>query len=101
MANPARNSVRLSGALIEKKAKRFTPAGIPVIEGLVGHESDVIEAGARRKIQCEVRLKAIGEIAERLDSIAIGTELLLQGFLAPARQTGRQLIFHLTNFELE
>jgi primosomal replication protein N len=95
------NSVALSGALLERKSKRFTPAGLPVIEGLISHCSEVQEASSPRTIEMDVRFKALGSIAERIEAIRLGTPLKMQGFLAPARLRSQQLIFHITNFELE
>ena len=91
----------LSATLVEKNAKRFTPAGLPVLECQMHHESQVREAAAMRTIGFECRVKAIGEIAERIEQLALGSVLTMTGFLAPARQHSKQLIFHITDFELE
>jgi primosomal replication protein N len=95
------NRVDLSGCLVEKKAKRYTPAGLPVLELTLGHESPVIEAASPRVVTFEIRVKAIGQVAERIETISIGTNIKATGFLAPFRQHSKQLIFHLTDFELE
>ncbi|MBU3724214.1 MAG: primosomal replication protein N [Burkholderiaceae bacterium] len=91
----------LSATLVEKKAKRFTPAGLPVLECQVHHESQVLEAAAMRTVGFECRVKAVGDIAERVEQLVIGSVLTMTGFLAPARQHSKQLIFHITDFELE
>jgi len=95
------NSAELSGTLVEKKAKRFTPAGIPVLELLVSHQSQVTEAARPRTVQFELRVKALGDIAESIEQAPLGSVLQMKGFFAPARLHSRSLIFHLTNFELE
>lgn len=95
------NQARLSGSLLEKKAKRYTPAGLPVVEALLSHESTVTEAGLSRQVAMEVRLKAIGQIAERLERVSLGKKLNVEGFLAPARLASRQLNVHVTNFDVE
>ncbi len=95
------NRVLLSGCLVEKKAKRYTPAGLPVVELTLAHESQVEEAASQRIVQFEVRVKAVGQVAERIEAVQIGSNVQASGFLAPARQQSKQLIFHLTEFELE
>ena len=95
------NQAALSGNLVEKKAKRFTPAGIPVIEVRLAHISEVVEAGLNRTVQFELKAKAVGEVAERLEKVSLGQNLIMQGFLAPPRLHSTQINFHLTNFELE
>ena len=95
------NRTVLSATLVEKKAKRFTPAGLPVLECQVQHEAQVLEAAGMRHLQFECRVKAVGEVAERIEQAPLGSALLLTGFLAPARQHSKQLIFHITDFELE
>jgi primosomal replication protein N len=95
------NSVSLSGSLLERKSKRFTPAGLPVLEGLISHCSEVQEASSPRIIEMDVRFKALGTVAERMDAVSLGASLAMQGFLAPARLRSQQLIFHITHFELE
>ena len=95
------NRFELSATLIEKGVKRFTPAGVPVLECQVQHDSDVTEAASVRRLNFETRVKAVGETAERLQGIALGSRCRLTGFLAPARLQSKQLIFHITDFELE
>jgi primosomal replication protein N len=95
------NRFDLSATLIEKSVKRYTPAGTPVLECQIQHDSDVSEAASVRRLNFETRVKAVGETAERLQNIALGSRLRLTGFLAPTRLHSRQLLFHITDFELE
>ena len=95
------NQAALSGALAEKKAKRFTPAGLPVLELILAHESEVTEAGLTRKITFEVKAKAVGPVAERIEQVSLGRKIRATGFLAPSRQHSKQISFHMTDFELE
>lgn len=95
------NQAILSAVLAEKKAKRFTPAGLPVLECVLSHESSVQEASQERKLQFEIKAKAIGPIAEELESLSSGSRMIAKGFLAPTRQHSKQLMFHITHIELE
>jgi len=104
MAGPASagtNQVRLTATLIEKKAKRFTPAGVPVLEVMLAYSGEVNEAAIDRQVQFEAKGKAVGQVAERVEGLALGARIHLSGFLAQARQHSRQLVIHLTDFELE
>jgi primosomal replication protein N len=95
------NLLQLSAVVVERKAKRYTPAGLPVVEMLVQHQSAVQEAGLSRTIELFMSVKAIGTIAEQLELVPLGTALRCEGFLAPARQQSKRLNLHLTKFELE
>ncbi len=95
------NQLQLSAVVVERKAKRYTPAGLPVVEMLVQHQSAVQEAGLSRTIELFMSVKAIGTIAEQLELVPLGTALRCEGFLAPARQQSKRLNLHLTKFELE
>ncbi len=95
------NLLQLSAVVVERKAKRYTPAGLPVVETLVQHQSAVQEAGLSRTIELFMSVKAIGTIAEQLELVPLGTALRCEGFLAPARQQSKRLNLHLTKFELE
>ncbi len=95
------NQLQLSAVVVERKAKRYTPAGLPVVEMLVQHQSAVQEAGLSRTIELFMSVKAIGTIAEQLELVPLGATLRCEGFLAPARQQSKRLNLHLTKFELE
>ncbi|MEN9772648.1 MAG: hypothetical protein RJA58_1291 [Pseudomonadota bacterium] len=95
------NQLQLSAVVVERKAKRYTPAGFPVVEVLIQHQSAVQEAGLARTIELLMNVKAIGTIAEQLEQVPLGAALRCEGFLAPARQQSKRLNLHLTKFELE
>jgi primosomal replication protein N len=48
----------------------------------------------------ELSIRAAGPLAERLDRVALGVSLSMQGFLAPRSRNGKGLILHLTQFEI-
>jgi primosomal replication protein N len=62
------NRVELTGVLIERKALRFTPAGVPVVECLIGHQSEQLEAGSPRRVECEIQAIALGSTAQWLQA---------------------------------
>jgi primosomal replication protein N len=85
--------------LIERKALRFTPAGAPVTECVIGHESEQLEAGCPRRVVCEVQTIAIGDPAKWLQAAAPGVQVRLSGFLAARSQNSKQLRLHVTTIE--
>ena len=54
------NRVELDGVLISSRGLRYTPAGIPVFEGVLAHRSTQTEAGAERRIEFELGIKSLG-----------------------------------------
>ena len=76
---------------------RYTPAGMPALNLLLEHESQVSEAGGQRTVKVAVKAVAFGTLAERLARQAIGSVWRFSGFLANARQ-GKSLVFHIQDF---
>lgn len=89
------NQVQLRAVVLECQPIRYTPAGLPVIEMQLEHESEVIEAGRARRIQMVISALAMGDLARQLADTPLGTQLQLQGFLAPTRKGSSRLRLHL------
>ncbi|MDS4015650.1 MAG: primosomal replication protein N [Candidatus Accumulibacter sp.] len=85
--------------LVERQALRFTPAGVPVVEGVLRHQSEQLEAGSPRRVDCEVRLIALAAVARSLQAVEPGAGLVLGGFLAARSRHGKQLQMHVTKIE--
>ena len=94
------NRIGLTAALIEREAIRYTPAGIPIVGLRLSHQSVQREAGADRTVEMEISAIAADRVALRIDRVALGTELKLEGFLAPRRRNVKALVLHVTEFEL-
>jgi primosomal replication protein N len=92
------NRLRLRAALVGRGALRHTPAGLPVIELELQHASQVVEAGLERNLQFSLEAVALGEVALRLEKLAPGVELELEGFLAPRSRRTSRLRVHVTQF---
>ncbi|MFZ2853931.1 MAG: primosomal replication protein N [Rhodocyclaceae bacterium] len=93
------NRVELSGTLIERKALRFTPAGVPVVECVIGHQSEQIEAGSPRRVECEIQAIGLGPTARWLQAANPGASVHLTGFLAAKSQHSKQLRLHVITIE--
>ena len=94
------NRLGLTAALVEREAIRYTPAGVPIVGLKLSHQSVQREAGADRTVEMEIAAIAADRIALRIDRVALGTELKLEGFLAPRRRNVKALVLHITDFEL-
>jgi len=94
------NRLGLTAALVEREAIRYTPAGVPIVGLKLSHQSVQREAGADRTVELEISAIAADRLALRMDRVALGTELKLEGFLAPRRRNVKALVLHITAFEL-
>ena len=77
---------------------RYTPAGLPALNLLLEHESDVQEAGQTRQVKVVMKSVAFGAMAERLVKQAIGSLWRFEGFLASGR-SGKGVVFHIQDLE--
>jgi len=64
----------------------------------IGHASEQNEAGAKRQVQCEVPVMAIGEIAK--SRFKSGDTVSVDGFLSRRSLNSPQLVLHANNIEL-
>ncbi|MFO1221309.1 MAG: primosomal replication protein N [Burkholderiaceae bacterium] len=92
------NRLLLSARLIERGARRYTPAGLPVSELLLQHESEQTEDGQPRRVNLELRALAIGAITQTVDALELGATGSFAGFLAHTRN-GRGVLFHITSLD--
>lgn len=89
------NQLTLHATAIEVKPLRYTPSGLPAIEMLLEHESEVIEAGLGRRIQLTLPAVALGDLALMLADTPLGTDFSLKGFIAPVRKSSNRVVFHI------
>ncbi|HNC52327.1 MAG TPA: primosomal replication protein N [Accumulibacter sp.] len=89
----------MTGTLIERQGLRFTPAGVPVTECLIEHQSEQVEAGSPRRVECEIRAIALGPTARWLAAASPGAALRLTGFLAARSRNSKQPRLHITTIE--
>ncbi|MBB1161273.1 primosomal replication protein N [Aquariibacter albus] len=92
------NRVVLTGSLAERGILRYTPAGLPALDLRLTHASEVVEAGAVRKIAFEIRALALGELAGQAAQLAVGEAIQVEGFLGPAFR-GAGVRLHVTGFQ--
>ena len=93
--------IEFSGELIERKALRFTPAGVPVLEFRLRHESEQVEAGISRRVECEIAAIIVGPQARNLQGALPGVKISVIGFLAARSRNSRQPMLHVNIIEFE
>ena len=89
------NRLVLSATLQERGALRYTPAGLPALDLLLAHESEVSQEGQARKVSLQVKALVIGSLVAQISKMPLGSEARFAGFMATARN-GRGMLFHIT-----
>ena len=92
------NRFTLAAQVQAKAALRYTPAGLPVIDLSLRHAGTVTEAQLPRQLDFEIPAVALGEAAQRLERVALGSMLQLDGFLAPRSRRSKTLVLHNTDY---
>ena len=97
MTSPAGNQLQLLAAVVQVQSLRYTPAGIPVINLVLEHESTVTELDTPRLVKLQLRAVAFGAQAETLSRQGLDSVCEFHGFLANARN-GKGVVFHIQDF---
>ena len=93
------NLLVIQGELLKVEELRFTPAGIPILNLVIGHTSEQVEAGMKRKVECEVNAMVMGELAKTCQSLQAGTPVKVAGFIAKRSFKSTQLVLHINRLE--
>ncbi|MBK6853557.1 MAG: primosomal replication protein N [Burkholderiales bacterium] len=91
------NQLVLSARIVQRDALRYTPAGLPVVDLRLAHESERFQEGQTRKLSLEVTACALGELARDLVNTALGTAGNFTGFLVKHRN-GRGVMLQIESF---
>ena len=89
------NHLVLQAVLEQRGALRYTPAGLPALDVVLAHESEVSHEGQARKVAMQVKALAIGSMVALVSAMPLGSGATFSGFLAAARN-GKGLLFHIT-----
>ena len=92
------NRVEFTACIAEVKALRYTPAGVPALDLLLDHESQILESGQARQVKASVKAVAFGAVAERIRQQAVGSCWRFTGFLATPR-AGKNVVLHVQEFQ--
>lgn len=88
----------INGVVLAIEPLRYTPAGLPLLSFVLQHASEQIEAGLKRKVECEVNAVAIGNIAKQ--HIQQGSVIKVKGFLAKRSAKSSQLVLHVKQLQV-
>ncbi len=77
---------------------RYTPAGMPIVNAILQHSSQQMEAGIARLTEFEVAALAAGEISGKFSQAALGGLYRFTGFLAKKSRNSKSLVFHIIDF---
>lgn len=88
------NRLEVHGLISELSPLRYTPAGVPVLEFVLLHESEVTEASQPRRITFSLTVVAMGDLAQMAGTMSLGSKVRLQGFLAPVRKDSQKYRLH-------
>ena len=85
--------------MVERKALRYTPAGVPVSEGRLQHSSTQVESGKQRQVEVEIAVLGLGESARWLQAAPLGGAVKVTGFLAARSLKSRTPVLHVNSIE--
>jgi primosomal replication protein N len=96
------NKLVLHGVVVGLDPLRYTPAGLPLLSFVLQHASEQIEAGLKRKVECDVNAVVLGNLASEFakQQISLGVAINVEGFLAKRSAKSTQLIMHVTHLKL-
>lgn len=92
------NHVELTACIAEFNPLRYTPSGIPALNFILVHESEMMEAGVNRQVKLTLKAVAFGTLAEQAARLALGKDFRFTGFLINAR-TSKGVVFHIQAFD--
>jgi primosomal replication protein N len=95
------NRITVSGRIVELDALRHTPGGVPIMKFRLQHDSTQSEAGAERKVSCEIEAVAFEREATLLAAAKLGSDVKVTGFLAARSRTSKSIVLHATELEFK
>ena len=76
------NRLVLTAAIAQRNLMRYSPAGVPVLDCVLTHTSQALEAGAMRQVSANIKAVALGAVAQQLDQQTLGQTAVFEGFIA-------------------
>ena len=88
------NQFTLTATLVAKSILRYTPAGLPICEFELEHDSEQLEASKPRMVKCTVSAVALGVAANQVSGLEVGSLKNWTGFIALRSHKSKSLRFH-------
>lgn len=79
------NHLDLNAFIVERKPLRYTPSGLPALDIVLEHASNIQDGHTVRQIKLTLKAQAFGVLAETLGQQAIGSAWRFSGFLVSPR----------------
>lgn len=92
------NQVVLTACVVEQKALRYTPAGLPALDLMLEHASEVRQNNQTRQVKLVIKATGFGALAERLAVQPVGSSWRFEGFLATPLN-GKHPVLQLQEFQ--
>jgi len=92
------NQLQFTALIAERDALRYTPAGMPIINAVLQHRSEQMEAGIARLSEFEISAVAAGEISGKFNAAPLGGVYQFTGFLNKKTRNSKSLVFHIIDF---
>ena len=94
------NTVVLTACIAEVQTLRYTPAGIPALQLVLLHQSEVQDLQGKRQVKLVLKAIAFGALAERLASQVVGSNWRFRGYLSNSR-AGKSVVLQIQDFSQE
>ena len=91
------NRFDVLGEIVRVENKRFTPAGLPILNFLIKHDSIQNEVGLKKKISLEINSVIVGNLADK--EMKVGEKFFFRGFLEKKSKNSKQIIFHIDSIK--
>jgi len=96
--NQSQNLSQFIALIAERDALRYTPAGMPIVNAVLQHRSQQMEAGIARLSEFEISAVAAGEISGRFSQAPLAGMYQFTGFLNKKTRNSKSLVFHIIDF---
>ena len=93
------NRLVLTATVDREDALRYTPAGLPVLEMWLRHQSRQKSCGFERDVACEMQAVLIGDNARKLSGTLAGNTVNVTGFIAQRSLRNPRLVLHIEYVE--
>jgi len=94
----ALNQLTVVAIIAEREVLRYTPAGMPIVNAVLQHSSQQMEAGIARLTEFDIAALAAGEISGKFSQAPLGGLYQFSGFLARKSRNSKSLVFHIIDF---
>ncbi len=91
------NTLVLTATVQSIAPLRYTPAGLPLLQLQLQHDSEQQEAGLSRKVQCLLPAVLIGEKAKL--ALQAGEQIKVKGFLTQRSAKSTQVVLHIQELQ--